>query len=288
MEEFIDICKALWSSVEPDAFVWDRESGAVIEDPSKVRAINHSGPFFKVKGPLPCVPSPQGRPVLIQAGGSPRGIRASAHFADHIFGAGKALPLKIKHRAALDEALIAEGRDPKSVGILWDIILVVAETEAEAIRRKDRILSAIPLEGAGAFVSEHAGYDFSKLPARFKLRELNEEIAATQASPVGFVHTMAYEVGGETEVTREEFFERAMKAATSYDHTIAGTAAQVADYLEEQFEATGCRGGFMIAHPMSTPGDLLSVVDLLVPELQRRGRFRREYEGQTLMENLAA
>ncbi len=99
---------------------------------------------------------------------------------------------------------------------------------------------------------------------------------------------MAYEVGGETEVTREEFFERAMKAATSYDHTIAGTAAQVADYLEEQFEATGCRGGFMIAHPMSTPGDLLSVVDLLVPELQRRGRFRREYEGQTLMENLAA
>src|SRR5882757_7112809 len=288
MEEFIDICKALWSSVEPDAFVWDRESGAVVEDPSKVRAINHSGPFFKVKGPLPCVPSPQGRPVLIQAGGSPRGIRASAHFADHVFGAGKALPLKVKHRAALEEALVAEGRDPKSVGILWDIILVVAETEAEAIRRKDRILSAIPLEGAGAFVSEHAGYDFSKLPARFKLRELNEEIAATQASPVGFVSTMAYEVGGETEVTREEFFERAMKAATSYDHTIAGTPKQVADYLEEQFEATGCRGGFMIAHPMSTPGDLLNVVDLLVPELQRRGRFRREYEGGTLMENLAA
>ncbi len=288
MEEFIDVCKALWSSVEPDAFVWDRETGAVVEDPSKVSAINHAGPFFKVKGPLPCVPSPQGRPVLIQAGGSPRGIRASAHFADHIFGAGKALPLKIKHRAALDEALAAEGRDPKTVGILWDIILVVAETEAEALRRKDRILSAIPMEAAGAFVSEHAGYDFSKLPARFKLRELNEEIAATQASPVGFVHTMAYEVGGETEVTREEFFERAMKAATSYDHTIAGTAAQVADYLEEQFEATGCRGGFMIAHPMTTPGDLLSVVDLLVPELQRRGRFRRQYEGKTLMENLAA
>jgi FMN-dependent oxidoreductase (nitrilotriacetate monooxygenase family) len=288
MEEFVDICKALWSSIEPDAFVWDRESGAVVEDPSKVRAINHAGPFFKVRGPLPCVPSPQGRPVLIQAGGSPRGIRASAHFADHIFGAGKALPLKVKHRTELDEALKAEGRDPSKVGILWDIILVVAETENEAIRRKDRILSAIPLEGAGAFVSEHAGYDFSKLPARFKLRELNEEIAATQASPVGFVHTMAYEVGGETEVTREEFFERAMKAATSYDHTIAGTAEQVADYLEEQFEATGSRGGFMIAHPMSTPGDLLNVVDLLVPELQWRGRFRREYEGSTLMENLAA
>jgi FMN-dependent oxidoreductase (nitrilotriacetate monooxygenase family) len=288
MEEFVDICKSLWSSIDADAFVWDRQSGAVIQDPSKVRAINHSGPFFKVRGPLPCVPSPQGRPVLIQAGGSPRGIRASAHFADHVFGAGKALPLKVKHRAALDEALQAEGRDPSSVGILWDIILVVAETQDEAIRRKDRILSAIPLDAAGAFVSEHAGYDFSKLPQRFKLRELNEEIAATQASPVGFVHTMAYEVGGESEVTREEFFERAMKAATSYDHTIAGTAEQVADYLEEQFETTGSRGGFMIAHPMATPGDLLNVVDFLVPELQRRGRFRREYQGRTLMENLAA
>jgi alkanesulfonate monooxygenase SsuD/methylene tetrahydromethanopterin reductase-like flavin-dependent oxidoreductase (luciferase family) len=89
-------------------------------------------------------------------------------------------------------------------------------------------------------------------------------------------------------VTREEFFERALLAATAYDHTIAGSAEQVADYLEEEFEATGSRGGFMIAHPISTPRDLLNVVDFLVPELQRRGRFRTEYEGKTLMENLSA
>jgi alkanesulfonate monooxygenase SsuD/methylene tetrahydromethanopterin reductase-like flavin-dependent oxidoreductase (luciferase family) len=144
----------------------------------------------------------------------------------------------------------------------------------------------MPFEAATAFISGRAGYDFSKLPARFRLGELNAEIAATQASPVGFVHTMATEVGADTEVTREEFFERAMKAAIGYDHTIAGTAAQVADYLEEQFEAAGSRGGFMLGHPPATPRDILNIIDFLVPELQRRGRFRTSYEGKTLMENL--
>jgi long-chain alkane monooxygenase len=91
MEEFIDICKALWASAEQDAFIWDRESG-IVADPRKVREINHEGRFFKVKGPLQCAPSPQGRPMLIEAGGSPRGINASAYFADYIFGAGKPLP----------------------------------------------------------------------------------------------------------------------------------------------------------------------------------------------------
>src|ERR1700761_417608 len=87
MEEFIHVCKSLWASVAPDAFVWNRQTGVVIADPKKVQPIDHAGAFFRVKGPLSCVPSPQTRPVLIQAGGSPRGIKASANFADHVFGA---------------------------------------------------------------------------------------------------------------------------------------------------------------------------------------------------------
>ncbi len=132
MEEFVQVCKALWASVEPDAFVWDRETGVVIPDPKKVRAINHKGAFFKVKGPLSCVPSPQGRPVLIQAGGSPRGIEASAQFADCIFAALKPRKMNIKHREELDKELKAAGRDPSKVEILWDIVLVVGETTEEA------------------------------------------------------------------------------------------------------------------------------------------------------------
>ena len=100
MEEFIDVCRALWDSVEPDAFVWDRESGLVVADPTKVHAINHAGKFFKVRGPLNCMPSPQSHPVLIQAGSSPRGIKASAYISDHIFARWPPKAQKAKHRAA--------------------------------------------------------------------------------------------------------------------------------------------------------------------------------------------
>jgi FMN-dependent oxidoreductase (nitrilotriacetate monooxygenase family) len=287
MEEFIDVCKALWSSVEADAFVWDRESG-IVADPSKVSAINHSGQFFKVRGPLNAVPSPQGRPVLIQAGSSPRGIKASAHFADHVFASSQALNLRQRHRRELDAALVAAGRDPASVGILWGISLIVAETEQEALSRKESILRMVPRgEAVGVYLSHNAGYDFSTLPARFTRKELNDQITATNASPVGFVHQLANAIGLDTEITREEFFEHGLKSATAYDRTIAGTAAQIADYMEEIFEATGSRGGFMFAHPVATPRDLLNVIDFLVPELRRRERFRSSYEGRTLMENLA-
>jgi FMN-dependent oxidoreductase (nitrilotriacetate monooxygenase family) len=286
MEEFIDVCNALWDSVEPDAFVWNRETGIVIENPSKVRAIDHAGTFFKVKGPLSCVPSPQIRPVLLQAGGSPRGIRASARFADVIFAAGKAIDEKTKHREMLDAELKKVGRDPAEVGILFSTPMIVAETTVEAVRRKEQLLEALPFEAAGAFLSHNAGYDFSKLQARFTCKQLNDEIAASNASPVGFVYELASRIGENTEITREEFFEHGMKAATFYDITRAGSAAEIADMLEEEFEATGSRGGFMIAHPQGTPRDILNVVDFLVPELQRRGRFRTAYEGNTLRENL--
>ena len=277
--------------------VGERRSGCVRLGPRD--RCCHSGPqegaadqsrrrLLQVKGPLSCVPSPQGRPVLIQAGGSPRGIKASAQFADCIFAALKPRKMNIKHREELDAQLKAAGRDPSKVGILWDLILVVGETSEEAKRRKEQLLTSIPFEAAGAFISHQSGYDFSKLPARFKLKDLNAEIAATNASPVGFVHQLALHLGEDAELTREEFFEHAMKAATGYNHTVAGSAAEVADFLEEEFEATGSRGGFMIAHPQASPRDLLNVVDFLISELQRRGRFRTEYTGTTLMENLAA
>jgi FMN-dependent oxidoreductase (nitrilotriacetate monooxygenase family) len=287
MEEFISVCKKLWASVPADAFVWDRESGIVIDQPERIKAIDHVGEFFKVKGPLPCVPSPQGRPVLIQAGGSPRGIKASANFADYIFGAAKPAKGMAKHRADLDAALKAEGRDPGQVGILWGIIAMVGETEADAVRRKEMLLKLMPSEGIAALISDGAGWDFSTLPQRFKLKDVNDEIAATNASPVGIVYTLMQQFGDDAEMTREEFFEHAMLKASGYDRALAGTASQVADQLEATFEETGSRGGFMIGHPPSMPRDLLNVVDFLIPELQRRGRFRTKYESTLLKENLA-
>ncbi len=286
MEEFVDVCRKLWDSAEPDAMLWDHATGRV-GDPAKVHGVSHAGRFFKVEGPLNTPPSPQGRPVLIQAGGSPRGVRASAYVADHVFGADMPLASQVKQRAALDEALLALGRDPSAVGILWQTPIVVAETGREAQAQRDRLLTAVPAEAVGAYLSYNAAYDFSTLPARFTLRQLHAEIVAANASPVGFVHELSLRLGPDTEITRDEFFHHGLRNATAWDTTIAGTPAQLADHLEEAFEATGSRGGFMLGHIVSLPGDLLAIVDLLVPELQRRGRFRTEYKGRTLRENLA-
>ncbi|MBN8920267.1 MAG: NtaA/DmoA family FMN-dependent monooxygenase [Rhizobiales bacterium] len=286
MDEFMEVCRRLWASVDPDAFVWDKETG-VVAQVGKVRPINHAGRFFKVKGPLSVPPSPQITPVLIQAGGSPRGTRTAARFVDHVFGGRKALPLMAQQRKDLDDAIVAEGRDPSNVGIIWATKVAVAETETEAKALRERLIARVPREAVGVWLSHNTGFDMSTLPPRFSLRELNQRIVAANASPVGFVGLLAKQYGEDTEIDRDEFFDYGLKAATGYASTRTGTAAQVADTLEEEFDATGSRGGFMIGHSPGENRDILfNVVDLLVPELQRRGRLRTSYTGRTLRENL--
>jgi alkanesulfonate monooxygenase SsuD/methylene tetrahydromethanopterin reductase-like flavin-dependent oxidoreductase (luciferase family) len=283
----MDVCQALWKSVEPDAFEWDRETGRVA-DPAKVRAINHVGKFFKVKGPLSVPPSPQIVPVLIQAGGSPRGTRTAARFVDHIFGARKPIPAMAKQRAEVDAALRAEGRDPEKVGIIWSTQVMVGETEVEAKRMRERLIDRVPREAVGVWLSHNTGFDMSTLPAKFTLRELQERIVAANASPVGFVQQLAATLGNDGEITLEDFMQHGLRTATSYATTVPGTAAQIADYLEERFEGSGSRGGFMLRHSQAEQIEALhNIVDRLVPELQRRGRFRKAYTGRTLRENLA-
>ena len=286
MEEFVDICRKLWDATQPDAMLWNSETGQV-GDPSRVHAMRHEGPHFKVEGPLNTPPSPQGRPVLVQAGGSPRGIRASAYVADHVFGADIALPLQIKQRAALDHALTAIGRDPATVGILWQTPIVLGATAAEATARREALRTTIPPEAVGTYLSYNIGYDLSTLPARFTLGELHAEIIARNASPAGFVGELVATLGPNTEMTRAEFLERGALSASGYDKTVAGTASAMADHLEMAFEATGSRGGFMLGHTPSLLREITDIVDLLVPELQRRGRFRTAYYGRTLRDNLA-
>jgi FMN-dependent oxidoreductase (nitrilotriacetate monooxygenase family) len=287
MDEFMDVCRALWTSIAPDAFEWNRETGRVA-DPAKVRAINHVGKFFKVKGPLSVPPSPQIVPVLIQAGGSPRGTRTAARFVDHVFGARKPIPAMAKQRAEVDAALAAEGRDPAKVGIIWSTQMMVGETEAEAKRMRERLIDRVPREAVGVWLSHNTGFDMSTLPPRFSLRELNERIVAANASPVGFVGTLLQKYGEDGEIDLDEFMQQGLMSATSYGTTVAGTATQLADQLEERFEGSGSRGGFMLRHSQAEQIDALhNIVDLLVPELQRRGRFRTAYTGRTLRDNLA-
>jgi alkanesulfonate monooxygenase SsuD/methylene tetrahydromethanopterin reductase-like flavin-dependent oxidoreductase (luciferase family) len=169
MDEFMDVCQALWRSVEPDAFRMGsrdrprRQPGQGARDQSRRK-------FFKVKGPLSVPPSPQIVPVLIQAGGSPRGTRTAARFVDHVFGARKPIPAMAKQRAEIDAALLAEGRDPSKVGVIWSTQVMVGETEAEAKRMRERLIDGVPREAVGAWLSHNTGFDMSTLPPRFTLR----------------------------------------------------------------------------------------------------------------------
>lgn len=286
MDEFIHVCRSLWKSVDRDAFEWNRATG-IVANPAKVRPINHKGQFFQVKGPLSVPPSPQVEPVLIQAGGSDTGIRTAARFVDHIFGGRKPIRLMAQQRQQLDDALRAEGRDPSTVGIIWATKVIVAGTEEEAKARRERLIASVPREAVGVWLSHNTGFDMSTLPAHFSLRELNERIVAANASPVGFVGILAKEYGEDGEIDRDDFFDYGLKAATGYSSTHAGTAEQIADRLEEEFEATGSRGGFMLGNSQGAQRDhLYAIVDLLVPEMQRRGRYRTSYSGKTLRENL--
>jgi FMN-dependent oxidoreductase (nitrilotriacetate monooxygenase family) len=288
LEEFIEVCHRLWDSVAPDAFIWDRKTG-VVADPAKVKAINHNGKFFKVKGPLSVIPSPQVHPVILQAGGSPRGTRAAARVADHVFGLTKTVPLMAQQRSDLDKALIAEGRDPENVGILWSSRAIVGETKAEAEALRESMIGDVPPEAVGVWLSHNTGYDMSQLPPKFSLKELQERIVAANASPVGFVNLLAKQHGETTEITRTEFFEHGLRAATGYNITFAGTAPELANQMEEMFEGTGSRGGFMVSiSPGSQRAIMLNIVDQLVPELKRRERYRTSYEGKNLRENLLA
>ena len=167
----------------------------------------------------------------------------------------------------------------------------IIDGEAEAIALRESLMEGVPLEAAGVWFSHNSGYDMSQLLPRFSLRELQElqgRLVAANASPVGFVGLLLKKYGENAEITREDFFTHGLRAATGYSLTIAGTVAQVADQIEEVFEATESRGGFMISVSQGSPGAImLNIIDYLVPELQRRGRYRSAYTGRTLRENLA-
>lgn len=286
MEEFIAVCRALWDSVAPDAIVRDRDTGR-FADPAKVHPIDHEGRFFNVKGPLASVPSPQHHPLIVQAGNSPRGIAASARFADLVFGFGGSLGGQQRHRKLLDEALLAEGRDPAHVGILWATQVIVGRTTAEARARRDSVHEFWNEEAVATYLSHNIGYDLSKLPRSFRLAEVRDAIVAANASPAGLIGSLIAEFGADHTMSRDEFFAHGRERATGLDHSIVGDPASVAEALEENFAATGSRGGYMFSSPLAMPSGLAGISELLLPELRRRGALAPAYPGGTLRENLA-
>lgn len=272
-DEFVDLCRKLWASWEPDAVVMDRDT-RVYADPAKVHRIDHEGKYFRSRGPLNVAPLPNGDPVVVAAGQSDRGIEFCARHAEAVFGIQFNTAAMKRQRDKLQTALVAHGRDPGSVPILWGVFPIVGETE-EAAKAKHRMIQEIvPPEGGLAFMSSHFGIDAAKFPLDSPLESVETDVGSK-----GLLDTLAKNYGRTVTVG-----EAGQIYGCGISPHIVGTAAQVADQLEAMHREVGGDGFLLMTHYL--PGSLEEFVELVVPELQRRGLFRTEYAGTTLREHL--
>ncbi len=272
--EFVDVVTGLWDSFADDAFLRDTDSGIFV-DPERMRALDHKGPSLRVRGPLNIARPPQGWPVIVQAGASPAGRQLAAETAEVIFGAPSSIEAARSFNADIRARMTAAGRNPDSLRYLPGAFVVVAETKKEAERRRSVLNDLVHYDSGIGSLNAMLGFDVSSYDPDGPLPEIPEtNESRTQRERMV---SMATEKGMT--------IRKLAQAAGSYSgFAFVGTAVSIADEMQEWLE-TGASDGFNIMFPW-IPGGLDEVVDLLVPELQRRGLFRREYEGHTLREHL--
>ena len=274
-EEYLQVCYKLWeSSWDEDAVRADRDSG-VYADPAKVHGIEHEGTYFKVPGFHLCEPSPQRTPVLYQAGASSRGRAFAAANAECVFVAAPSKAVLKKQVADLRAAAVAAGRAAEDIVILEQLTVIVAETDEAALARLREYREYASASGALTLMSGWTGIDFSRYDPDQVLREVPSDAiqsaveAFTRADPNPTWTTAEIAdycvIGGDGPV-------------------LVGSAQTVADQLQEWVEDSGV-DGFNLASVVA-PETFVAVVDLLVPELQARGLFKREYAEGTLRNKL--
>jgi FMN-dependent oxidoreductase (nitrilotriacetate monooxygenase family) len=278
-QEFLEVACKLWDSIEPDALVLDREKG-IYADPEKVHRIDHRGRYFNVRGPLPALPSPQRRPVIIQAGLSGPGMNLAATYAELQFSTRRTIASMKQHRLALDAALAAAGRKPRDIGILWSIRIQVADSDADAAAKERRYLDSIPPEAGLVEMSAQYGVDFSTAKPGMRLADFADEVRAQKGNLGSFEELL------KTTDPKQSLQEFARRFLVDRILVAAGTPKSIADRLEELHVATGANGGFILGRGYSAMDNIREFVDYVVPELQRRGLSKKQYAGPTLRENL--
>ena len=277
-DEHMEVVSKLWDSVEPDALILDRVTGE-FADPAKVHLINHVGEYFKVKGPLPVLPSPQGRPVVIQAGQSGRGLDLAGKHAEMQFAINRTVESMKQHRADLDAALIRHGRTPRDCGVLWSIRAQVCSKE-EGAERDRKFVESLPPQAGMIMLSNLLGVDFSTVDGRTPLSEMVERVREQQGH-FGFFQD-AVETSGP-DMTVEQFGRIYL---TDQAMTITGTPEHIVDKIEEIHHETGENGGIILEGCIAAPDEMREFVEHVVPELQRRGLSKTAYAGDTLRSNL--
>src|SRR5581483_3000897 len=274
-EEYMEVVYKLWeASWEEDAVVRD-STRDIHTDPARVRAINHKGKYFEVAGPHMCEPSPQRTPLLLQAGQSGRGIAFGARHGEALFVTYPTIEAARVRVARIRSAIRAEGRDPDHVKLLLGLAVVVAETDEEARLKESRLRSYASPDGAFALFGGWTGIDLAQFRDdepldRFPSEGIKAAARWFSAAYPGRMLTLAD--------AREE-----MKLA-SLIPLVVGDPIRVADEVERWVDETGIDGLNLV--PIYQPGSFAEFIDLVVPELHRRGRLRTSYEGKTLREHL--
>ncbi|SCB55707.1 FMN-dependent oxidoreductase, nitrilotriacetate monooxygenase family [Bradyrhizobium shewense] len=273
--EFWQVVEALWDSWEDGAFVYDR-SACLSFLPEKLHTVDHKGKYFTVQGALNIERTPQGRPVIIQAGASDAGRDFAAEVAEVVFGPSGTLGKAKEFYGDLQQRMGKFGRHPDDLKIASAITVVIGESEQEAHEKLEGWQNLIHPDVGVFRLGQDLGTDLSDLPLDQPVPE--HRIPKSSNFQKAFFDEI-------TEMIRERLTLR--ETARRYNRSKAafcGTAAQVADHMESWIEAGAC-DGFMISFP-ALPSTLRDYVEKVVPELQRRGIFRTDYTGHTLRDHL--
>lgn len=272
--EFYDVVTGLWDSFADDAFIRDVESG-IYFDPEKLHVLAHQGKYLSVRGPLNIARPVQGHPVIVQAGASNAGRQLAAETAEVVFAAansleaGKAYSTDVKGRAQ------AIGRDPDSIKILPGVLVIVGETAEVAREKRAKLDSLVHYDSGIGSLNSALGYDVSS----FDPDGFLPEIPPTNAS-----HSARDRVIAMARQEKLTIRQLAQRIGSYGGLAFVGTPQTIADEMEQWLNEGGS-DGFNVMFPF-LPDGLNDFVDQVIPELQRRGIFRQEYEGKTLRENL--
>ncbi|HEY3060404.1 MAG TPA: NtaA/DmoA family FMN-dependent monooxygenase, partial [Chloroflexota bacterium] len=276
-DEFMEVVLGHWDSWDDDALVVDKVSGR-FADPNKVRRLDYTGAYYSSRGPFTVPRTPQGHPVVIQAGQSGRGRRFAGRWGEVIFTTAPSLDIGRQVYAAFRAEASNAGRDPESIVQCKLVLPVCAATKAEA-EDKMALAEQLPLEiDQLSLLSEALNFDFSS-------RGLDEPLADEDIAGMSGLQSIRDRVlrlSGKRNPTVREFMHFSSRGRP--DDAIVGGPKEVADVLEEHFVETAC-DGFVIA-ATHVPGGYADFVEHVVPELQRRGLFHTEYAGTTLRDNL--
>ena len=274
-DEVLEACFALWDSWDAGALVLDKQTGT-FADPSKIHYVDYAGQWIKSRGPLTTPRSPQGHPVIMQAGSSDRGREFGARWAEVIFTLQHSKADMQDFYGDFRSRMTRRGRAPDECVILPSIDVVIGETERVAKERADYVNSLVDTQLRMAQISGHIGVDLSKFDPEQPLADIVLEEGSRGSFDVILQGTKA---DGLT------LGEAARRFATSeLCPQLVGTPTMIADHLIDLFEAYACDG--FVLTPTTFPGMFEQFARSVVPILQERGVFRKEYTGATLRETL--